>query len=352
MFLVLAKIALLADLFTGNPLTVPQPPSTPAAQTASQPSPNAPANILDALARTRAMQVAEGKQTVTLHDMLQPDFWIDTIKDLVVTAVSFIPRLIVAVLFLLLFWVIYRTVRRVLNGAMQRANVDSSIRDMLITLTKWVIMGFGLVIACNQVGFPIVAMLTGVSILGLAVGFAAQETLANFIAGLVIFWDKPFKANDWLTVGGSYAQVQRITFRSCRLLDLEGEIIIFPNTFMLANKVANHTAHPVSRVSIAVSISYESSVADARSALLKSLEGDYRIRHDPRPEVVVEKLSESSIDLLLRFWIADEKIERKIRHEYNEKAKNALDAAGVVIPFPHVHLITDKPALPAVPTAA
>jgi small-conductance mechanosensitive channel len=63
--------------------------------------------------------------------------------------------------------------------------------------------------------------------------------------------------------------------------------------------------------------------------------------------VVVEKLNDSSIDLLLRFWIADEKIERKVWYEYNEKAKTALDAAGVEIPFPHLHVVTEKPAKPA-----
>jgi small conductance mechanosensitive channel len=358
MLLVLAHFFLLADLFTSRMLPPPAATTRPAQQTTVVTTTSGstvanPPDLFDTLGHTKVGQWVEGKQTITLHDMLQPSFWIDTIKDLVITVIEFIPRLLVSLLFLLIFWVIYRIVRRVLNGAMQRANVDSSIRDLLITLSRWAIMGFGLVIACNQVGIPIVAMLTGVSILGLAVGFAAQETLANFIAGVVIFWDKPFKAQDWLTIADSYAQVQRITFRSCRLLNLDGEMIIFPNTFMLANKVANHTTHPVSRVNIAISIAYEASITAARAALLRTVEGDYRIRHDPRPEVVVDKLNDSSVDLILRFWIADEKIERKIWHEYNEKAKCALDAASVDIPYPHVHLVREKPALlPNVATSA
>ncbi len=341
-------LPVLAQITRFQALTAPAT-TQPAA---SAPAAGQPANIIETFARTRVGQWVEGKQTATLHDMLQPGFWIDTIRDLVVTAVEFIPRLLVSLLFLAIFWVIYRAVRRVLNGAMQRANVDVSIRDMLITLTKYAIMGFGLVIACNQIGIPIVAMLTGLSIVGLAVGFAAQETLANFIAGIVIFWDKPFRVNDWLTVEGSYGQVQRITFRSCRLLNAEGEIVIFPNTFMLANKVANHTVHPVSRVKIKVSISYSASISGARTALLKTTEGDYRIRHDPRPEVVVDHLSDSSVDLVLRFWVADEKIERKMWHEYSEKSKLALDAAGIEIPFPHMQILTEKANKPAIAPAA
>jgi small conductance mechanosensitive channel len=301
--------------------------------------PGGSANLIDAFGHTRLIQLAEGKQTATLHDMLQPGFWIDTIKELVVAAISFIPSLLGALLFLLIFWVVYRAVRRVLSGAMQRANVDTSIRDMLITLSKWIIMGFGVVIACNQVGIPIVAMLTGVSILGLAVGFAAQETLANFIAGIVIFWDKPFKVGDWVTVEGTYAQMQRITFRSCRMLNLEGEVVILPNTSMLANKLFNHTTHPLSRISIAVGIAYEASIATARAALLKTVQGDHRVRPSPAPEVVVDKLADSSVNLLLRFWIEDEKIEKKIHYEYNEKAKLALDEAKIEIAYPHLQLL-------------
>jgi len=311
-----------------------------------------PASLMDTFGHTRLAQLVEGKQTATLHDMLRPEFWIDTIKELVVAAISFIPSLIGALLFLLIFWLLYRAVRRIISGAMQRANVDPSIRDMLITLSKWVIMGFGVVIACNQVGIPIVAMLTGVSILGLAVGFAAQETLANFIAGIVIFWDKPFKVGDWVTVEGTYAQMQRITFRSCRMLNLDGEVIILPNTSMLSNKVANHSTHPLSRISIAVGIAYEASIAAARAALLKAVHGDHRIRTTPPAEVVVDKLADSGVNLLLRFWIDDEKLEKKIYYEYNEKAKIALDEAKIEIPYPHLQVMMSGNAAPKPVTPA
>ena len=355
MMMLLAQFLFLADAVVGNPAPVTVVPSAVVAGApTSQPTqlqlvvrsdPRSPIDqtpAFEAFEKTRLFQLAEGKQTTSLDQMLKPGFWIDTIKELIVAAVSFIPRLLVSLLFMFVFWLIYRAVRRVLVGAMHKANVDPSIRDMMVAFTKWGIMGFGLVIACNQLGIPIVAMLTGVSILGLAVGFAAQETLANFIAGVVIFWDKPFKAADWLTVDGTYGQVQRITFRSCRLLNLDGEIVIFPNTFMLASKVANHTTHPMSRVSISIGIAYRESIEKARAELLKCIHGDRRIMSEPHPEVVVDKCSESSVDLILRFWINDDKIERRITYEYNEKVKNALDSAGIEIPFPQRQLLLDK----------
>jgi len=328
MLFCLAHLIVLGQfLLGGHMASASAPPST---QPAAQASAATPGSAFDPFTHTRLFQLAEGKQTTSLHEMLQPAFWIDTIKELIVATVSFIPRLLVAVLFLFVFWLVYRAVRRMVIGAMDRAHVDSSIRDMLIALTRWTVMGFGGVIACNQIGIPIVAMLTGVSILGLAVGFAAQETLANFIAGVVIFWDKPFKVGDWLTVDGVYGKLQRITFRSCRLLSNNGELVIFPNTFMLAQKVANHTTHPLTRVVIPAVISMNQSVDAARKAILATLDGDNRVRTDPKPEVVVSKIADTLAgnavtELQLRFWITDEKTEKAIVFEYNERVKNVVD---------------------------
>src|SRR5690606_27952837 len=145
------------------------------------------------------------------------------------------------------------------------------------SMVKWTILGFGLVVACNQLGIPIVAMLTGVSIIGLAVGFAAQETLANFIAGIVIFWDKPFRAGDWIEVEGHLAEVKRVTFRSTRLEDLDADILIYPNTAMLNTKIVNKSTNKVTRCNVSIGIAYKESIQRAREVLLATLKGDRRI---------------------------------------------------------------------------
>src|SRR2546423_2070005 len=220
-------------------------------------NPNQAETIGEVFGKTRFGQLFRGEKKVTLDDVKDPIFWIDTIKDLIIAVLGFIPRVLVALLFILFFWLIYRAVRRVVVGSMGKAAVDPSIRDMLGHLIKWSIMGFGLVIACNQVGIQIAALLTGVGIIGLAVGFAAQETLANFIAGIVIFWDKPFKMGDWLEIGDTYGRVQRVTFRSTRLLDLNGQLIVYPNTYMLSNRVSNHTTHPLTRVAVPIRVGYQ-----------------------------------------------------------------------------------------------
>ena len=296
------------------------------------------------------LQAMKGDTTLTLKDMLDFHFWQTSVNDFVLGTLSFIPKLVVAIVLFGIFWLIYRMIRRLVIGSMSRAHVDPSIRDMLGALIKWSIMGFGLVIACNQVGIEIAALLTGVSIIGLAIGFAAQETLANFIAGVVIFWDKPFKVGDWIIIDGIFGQVLRVSFRSTRILNLNGETLVMPNTYMLANRVANHSTHPMIRVEIPIGIAYKESIDKARAVLLATMDGDERICKEPAPSVVVTQCADSSVNLLLRLWTRDEAVEKNVFFEYLEKSKKALDAAHIEIPFPHMQLMLEN--TPAIATLA
>jgi small-conductance mechanosensitive channel len=143
-----------------------------------------------------------------------------------------------------------------------------------------------------------------------------------------------------------YGRVLRITFRSTRLLSMDGTVIVMPNTQMLAKTLLNHSTHPVQRICVPIGIAYKESIDAARAVLLAMTVGDKRMCPEPAPNVVVTECADSSVNLQLRFWIEDESIERRIYAEYLEKAKNALDKAGIQIPFPHVQvLLEDTPAM-------
>lgn len=273
------------------------------------------------------IKVFRGEKQLTAQQLFQLGYWMDFVKDFIFAIFNFIPKLFVAAFMFAVFWLIYRCVRKLIVGGMVKAGVDSSIRDMLGSLLKWGILGFGLVIAGNQVGIQIAALLTGVSIIGLSVGFAAQTTLANFIAGIVIFWDKPFKIGDWVEIDGQFAQVRRVTFRSTRLRNKSGEIVVFANTIMLNTKLLNHTTEPLNRVTVPVKFNWSETIACNRNMLLGLIEGDSRICAKPRPRVEVESLGDNCVNMNLNFWVSDESLFTDIRSEYLEKAKNALDAA-------------------------
>src|SRR5262249_8748774 len=156
------------------------------------------------------------------------------------------------------------------------------------------------------------------------VGFAAQETLANFIAGIVIFLDKPFKVGDWIEVGSQQGAVKRITFRSTRFTNLDGDVVVIPNTKILSDQIINKRTNPVTGVNVPIGISYAASIDKAREVLLAMFLSDTRVEKHPEPEVVVRACATSSVDLMIHFWIREERYEDAMVWEYLEKAKNAL----------------------------
>ncbi len=286
--------------------------------------------------------ITSGEGEFSIQTALKPAYWVQFVQDAISWTLGFIPRLISAIFLLIVFWLIYRTIRKVVTGGMKAAGVDESIRDMLGMLLKWGILGFGLIIAGNQIGIQIAALLTGVSIIGLAIGFASQETIGNFIAGIMIFWDKPFKVGDWIETDGHLGQVKRVTFRSTRLEDLDGDIVILPNIKMLSDKVINKSTNLVTRCNVSVGIAYKESIEKARQVMMDLVNRDTRIEKQPAAEVVVHCLNASSVDLMLHFWIKEERYEDAMQYEYMEKVKVALDTAGIEIPFPHMQLFVEK----------
>ena len=353
-YAVLAHSILLAQLI-GMPVL--KPAAAPSAQQTTEVSQQnkadasqqnaasqqtAPDNLAAEFDHWTIGQLFKGKKKLTPEELGHVEFWVSLVKEPLLAAVSFIPRLFVAGVFLLLFWGINRGLRRLVHASFGKSNVDPSIRDMLGHLIKWGVMGFGLVIAFNQIGIQITALLTGVSIVGLAIGLAAQETLANFIAGIVIFWDKPFRVGDSVALDEVAGTVQRVTFRSTRMLTADGEMVVFPNTFVLAHKLINHSAHPVGRISIPVTISPTDSIDRAREVLLGLPSGDARLCNDPAPAVIVSDCADGRVKLVLRFWVADKSCGGVVLAEYLENAKKALDAAGLHSGAPAVHALVER----------
>lgn len=319
--------------------TVPAPAAAPTTEPAGEEYGPALPPLPEATVTGGTKLLTDRFNKMTVEEIVDPGFWRSFLLDAIRWTIGFIPRLIVAAFLIGFFWVVYRIVRKVILSSMKAAGVDESIRDMLSHLLKWVVLGFGLIIAGNQIGLEIAALLTGVSIIGLAVGFAAQESLSNFIAGIMIFLDKPFKVGDWIEFNGQVGQVKRVTFRSTRMTNLDGDIVVLPNVQVLSTQMINKSANAITRVRVNVGIAYDASIEDARSAILALCRGDSRVEQMPAPKVDVIHLNNSSVDLEFRFWIKDEQYENAMRNEYTEKVKLALDEAGIAIPFPHVQLV-------------
>jgi small conductance mechanosensitive channel len=161
--------------------------------------------------------------------------------------------------------------------------------------------------------------------MGLAIGFAAQDTLSNLIASVMIFWDKPFKVGDWVTLNDHYGQVKRVTFRSTRILKPNGDIISTPNTSVIGTQLINHSLNPINWVNVPLSIPDSLPIEKVRAALLETVKGDERLATSPAPKVVIDSIDPGVVKIFLSFCIKDEALQSDLLQDYLEKAKNALD---------------------------
>ena len=203
------------------------------------------------------------------------------------------------------------------------------------------IFAFALVMALDQLGVNVAAAIAGLGIVGIAVGFAAQDSVANVISGFLIFLDKPFEAGDWVGVADQEGTVVEITLRSTRIKTPENTYVVIPNKLIIDQVLVNYSKHGATRLNIPVGIAYKEYIPQAREVLLRAVKDLEHVLADPAPTVVVDQLGGSSVDLEVRVWVNDANTGQGVLANVVEAAKLALDEASIEIPFPHLQLFVD-----------
>ena len=256
--------------------------------------------------------------------------------------VEFLPRLIAAILIMIAAYIISRVTRVLFRKALQKAHFQEVLIGLLIdSAYHYTIVILGLLMALSQLGVNVAAALAGVGVAGIAIGFAAQDSVANVISGILIFWDKPFVVGDWIRTEGHYGKVTNITLRTTRIRTPNNSYIVVPNKRIIDEVLENFSKHGEVRVDLSVGIAYKEDIQKARQALLQTVTDFNEILDHPAPDVVVDELGDSSVNLKLRVWVSSADQRQTVLFNLTEKAKHALDDAGIEIPFPHMQLFID-----------
>jgi small conductance mechanosensitive channel len=269
------------------------------------------------------------------------ELW-ELVAHLQVGLFQFLGNLLIGFLVLVVFLVFYLIARAGLRRVFQRSRIEEDAVDLLLISLKFIVLGFGVIVALDQVGFNITGLLAGLGVAGLALGFAAKDTLANFIAGITILLDRPFRVGDRVEIDQEFGQVKKITLRSTRIHTNQNKVVIIPNANVVNNKIVNHTMQASLRLDVAFGIAYEADVSQAREVVLALTRGDERLRERPAPEMVVTDLADSAVMLALRIWLKNPHQEVPLDFEYRERIKRALEDAGIEIPYPHLSVFVEK----------
>jgi small conductance mechanosensitive channel len=264
------------------------------------------------------------------------------VRELVTAVVAFVPKIGAALLVLLAFWLIYRVSRPAIRAALHKMGLHEALVQLMVdNLYRYALMIVSLIMAADQLGINMGAALAGLGVAGVALGFAAQDSVANVIAGIMIFWDKPFVVGDWIRTEGNHGKVVEITLRSTRMRTNRNTFVVIPNKTVIDAVLENYSKHGELRIDVPVGIAYKEDIARAREALLGAVRALPQVMANPEADVVVEALGSSSVNLLVRAWIEEGEQQQPVTYAVVEASKRALDAAGIQIPFPHLQLFVD-----------
>ncbi len=251
-------------------------------------------------------------------------------------------RIIIAgILFFIGFWLI-KLVRKLISSAMTKAKADVGVKQFVDSFANAALIVLLIMFVAIQCGVDAASIVALIGSAGVAISLAVQGSLSNLIGGILILMLKPFNVGDYIVDSGSGKEgtVIEIKIFHTRLRTFDNQIVVLPNGSLANNVITNVTKESTRRIDIKVSISYSSDIDIAKNTLTEMLENDESVLKDKEHRVVVDSLSQSSVDLIVRFWVkTSDYWDSKFR--LTENSKKELDKAGIIIPFNQmdVHII-------------
>ncbi|MFP2995803.1 mechanosensitive ion channel domain-containing protein [Spongiivirga sp. MCCC 1A20706] len=258
------------------------------------------------------------------------DKWIEKGINLVT---DFGPKLLAAIaIWIIGSWIVGKVIK-IIGKLMDRANYDESLQKFLSNLIGWILKALVILAALGTLGVETTSFAAIIAAAGLAIGLALQGSLANFAGGVLIMIFKPFKIGDLIEAQGELGVVKEIEIFTTKLNSPQNKLIIIPNGSLSNGNIVNYSAEGKLRIDHVIGVAYDTNMKQAKEVLLKVLTDQEKVLSDPAPAVTVVELADSSINMAVRPWA---KVEDywDVYFDTLEKSKEALDAAGIEIPYP------------------
>ncbi len=251
------------------------------------------------------------------------------------------PRLIGALLTLIIgMWVI-SIIRRIIRKRFEKRDMESSLRGFLNSMIGILLKVLLWITVIGMMGVEMTSFIAIIGAVGFAIGMALSGTLQNFAGGVMLLLFKPFKTGDYIEAQGYAGTVNEIQLFNTILKTPDNRTIIIPNGGLSTNSMVNYSTEPRRRVDFVFGIAYGDDVNKARKVLSKLINDDTRILKDPEPFIVVSELADSSVNLVVRFW-AEAANYWGIHFDLIENVYKTFDKEGLNIPFPQMDVHVQK----------
>jgi len=260
------------------------------------------------------------------------------LSDLQLSYIAFIehlPQIGIGLLLLIIFYFLSGPLSRLIVRPMNYAQTSLLVRVVTRRIVSLLIILLGLYLFLRMAGLSAfaVAILSGTGVVGLIIGFAFKDIAENFMSSLLLSIQKPFRIGEVIEVEGNLGVVKQVTARATTLVDFDGNHIQVPNANVYKNTIRNFTANPQTRGKFLIGIGYDVDPSFAQKLGLEVLAKIEPILNDPEPQILVNDLGSSTLNLMVYYWTDTSKFSLlKVSSLAMKSIVKAFDNAGISMP--------------------
>ena len=241
-----------------------------------------------------------------------------------------LPYLAAAVVAIVLTVVVARLVRSMVERALRRGRAERHVVVVVATLAYYAAFALGLLVSLSLGGVNLGVLVGSLGLATVALGFALQDIVSNFTAGIVLLLEHPFTEGDHIAIAEAEGEVEEIRVRATRLRAPDGQLVLVPNKLLFTQVLTNSTATMRRRVEVLLEVPYGQDAARARELLLEVAAGLEGVSDDPEPRLLTQQLGQGARRLRLTFWVDSRSDDPdRVRSELLDTAEKRLRDAGV-----------------------
>ena len=244
------------------------------------------------------------------------------------------PKVITALLILFVGLYVIKIITKSSRKLMQKRGVDVTLQKFLENLLSWVLKILLFITVISQLGIATTSFAAIIAAAGLAIGLALQGSLGNFAGGVLIMIFKPIKIGDFIEAQGESGTVKEIEIFTTKLNTPDNKEVIIPNGALSNGNIVNYSTEATRRVDFTFGVGYDSDIKKTKEIIFGILNNHPLILKEPATAVNLSELGDSSINFFTRAWVKKEDY-WAVKFDVMEQTKDAFDAAGIDIPYPH-----------------
>ncbi|MDD2726653.1 MAG: mechanosensitive ion channel domain-containing protein [Proteiniphilum sp.] len=282
------------------------------------------------------------EQSPTAAQLIKTGQFEELLDQFLTGSIDFLGKVLIALLIFYLGRWIIKQIDKVFKRMLNRKVDDIALRSFLMNILNIALFATLIILIINIVGSKTVSLVALIGSIGLALGLAVKDNLANFAGGVMLLFNKPFRGGDYIEAQSVAGTVQSVGILYTTLTTFDNKTVHIPNGPLSTGNIINYSTQATRRVDLTVNVDYGSDVELVKRLLLDIAENHPQVLRDPEPSARMVKMNDSSIDFTLKVWAKGSDF-WPVTFDLNEQAYDALVAHGLNIPFPQmtVHMAKD-----------